>query len=152
MDMLLQERYEQLIKGTTSCFDRIVISGTIPVICFAEGMTGYLNSKSVRIFDYPKFAEPFKEALRGNAESIAKANGIEIEFVRNSSARKEDIVRKAVAKNGKTQGLLYILSAMEACPTYKPWHDKNTGKTYLRGETGKCLHYYFYFNIAGRYF
>jgi hypothetical protein len=146
MDMLLQERYKQLIKGTISCFDRVLISGTIPVICFAEGMTGYLYSKSVRIFDYPKFAEPFKETLRANAEAIAKTNDIEIEFVRNSSARKEDIVRKAVEKNGKTHGLLYILSAMEACPTYKPWHDKNTGKTYLRGETGKCLHYYFYFN------
>jgi hypothetical protein len=35
---------------------------------------------------------------------------------------------------------------MEACPTYRPWHDKKTGKTYLKGDTGKCLHYYFYFN------
>jgi len=34
---------------------------------------------------------------------------------------------------------------MEACPSYKPWHNKATGKTYLRGDTGKCLHYYFYF-------
>jgi DNA-binding HxlR family transcriptional regulator len=135
-----------MIKGTTSCYDRIIISGTIPGICFAEGMTSYLYSKSVRIFDYPKFAEPFKEALRANAEAIAKANDLEIEFVRSSTARKEDIVSKAVTKNGKTQGLLYILSAMEACPTYKPWHDKRTGKTSLRGDTGKCLHYYFYFN------
>jgi len=144
--MLLQDRYKQLIKGTTSCFDRIIISGTLPVICFAEGMTGYLYSKSVRIFDYPKFAEPYKEELRANAEAIATENDIEIEFVRNSTARKEDIVSKAIAKNGKTQGLLYILSAMEACPTYKPWHDKKTGKTYLKGDIGKCLHYYFYFN------
>jgi len=34
---------------------------------------------------------------------------------------------------------------MEACTSYKPWHGKQTGKTYLRYETGKCLHYYFYF-------
>ena len=34
---------------------------------------------------------------------------------------------------------------MEACPSYKPWHDKGSGKTYLRPDTGKCLHYYFYF-------
>ncbi len=144
--MLLQDRYARMIKGTTSCYDRILISGTIPGICFAEGMTSYMYSKSVWIFDYPKFAEPFKEALRANAEAIAKANDLEIEFVRSSTARKEDIVSKAVTKNGKTQGLLYILSAMEACPTYKPWHDKRTGKTSLRGDTGKCLHYYFYFN------
>src|SRR5205823_14527197 len=26
-----------------------------------------------------------------------------------------------------------------------PWHNKNTGKTYLLPDDGKCLHYYFYF-------
>jgi len=29
--------------------------------------------------------------------------------------------------------------------TYRPWHDKITGKTSLRPDDGKCLHYYFYF-------
>ena len=34
---------------------------------------------------------------------------------------------------------------MEICNTYKPWHDKTTGKTFLKPDTSKCLHYYFYF-------
>ena len=34
---------------------------------------------------------------------------------------------------------------MEPCSTYKPWHNKQTGKTYLVPDDGKCLHYYFYF-------
>jgi hypothetical protein len=34
---------------------------------------------------------------------------------------------------------------MERCQAYKPWHNKETGKTYLRPDDGKCLHYYFYF-------
>jgi hypothetical protein len=34
---------------------------------------------------------------------------------------------------------------MEPCSTYRPWHDKTTGKTSLRPDDGKCLHYYFYF-------
>ena len=32
----------------------------------------------------------------------------------------------------------------EACDTYKPWHDKHTHRTFLRPDTGKCLHYYFW--------
>jgi hypothetical protein len=32
-----------------------------------------------------------------------------------------------------------------ACSTYQPWHNKQTGKTYLVPDDGKCLHYYFYF-------
>jgi hypothetical protein len=31
-----------------------------------------------------------------------------------------------------------IFSAMEPCATYPPWHDKKTGKTYLRPNDGKC--------------
>lgn len=33
---------------------------------------------------------------------------------------------------------------MERCPTYKPWHNKETGKTYLLSDYSQCLHYYFY--------
>lgn len=46
--------------------------------------------------------------------------------------------------------LVHIFSAMETCTSYKPWHDKNTGKTSLKYDSGKCLHYYFYF-IDGEY-
>lgn len=34
---------------------------------------------------------------------------------------------------------------MEACPSYRPWHDKRTHETLLKPTSGKCLHYYFYF-------
>ena len=37
---------------------------------------------------------------------------------------------------------------MEACDAYKPWHDKQTHKTFIRPDSGKCLHYYFYFQDA----
>jgi hypothetical protein len=34
---------------------------------------------------------------------------------------------------------------MEACASFEPWHDKQTGRTFLKGREAKCLHYYFYF-------
>jgi len=37
---------------------------------------------------------------------------------------------------------------MEACDAYKPWHDKATHTTDVRADSGKCLHYYFYFMDA----
>lgn len=33
---------------------------------------------------------------------------------------------------------------MEACSTFKPWHNKSSGKTFLKPDQSKCLHYYFY--------
>ena len=141
----LVDRYREKIAGVLSCWDRVVIQGTLPGLCFAEGMTSYLNAREVRIFDYPRWAEPLRDELRANAEHLASQNGIAIEFVKNSSLRKETRIKEVLAERGEHPGLVHILSAMEACPSYKPWHDKKTHRTFLKPDGGKCLHYYFYF-------
>jgi len=143
--MLLIERYHDVIDGVLSCFDRVVITGTLPEICYAGGMTSYLYQNKIRIFDYPKFAEPLREQLRENAEKIAQENNIEIEFVKSSKIRKEQLVKKVLDKRGDAPGLVHIISAMEACESYRPWYSKIDGKSYLKPNKGKCLHYYFYF-------
>jgi hypothetical protein len=128
-----------------SCWDRVLIFGTLPGICFAGGMTSYLYERQIRIFDYPRFAEPFRDQITENAKKLAAESGLEIEFIRKRNFRKEDRVKEALEKRGEQPGLVAIFSAMEACSTYKPWHDKQTGKTFLKPDDGKCLHYYFYF-------
>lgn len=108
-------------------------------------MTSFLFERRIRIFDYPKFAEPYRNRIRENAEKMAAEAGIEIEFIRKRNFRKEDRVKEILAQRGEQPGLVCIFSAMEPCSTYKPWHNKQTGKTYLVPDDGKCLHYYFYF-------
>jgi hypothetical protein len=140
------ERYSEQITGVLSCFDRIIITGTLPGICFPEGMSRFLSIKGIRIFDYPKFAEPLRDELRQNAERIAVENNLQIEFIRSAgSFRKEDRIRDILKTRGSHPGIVHIFSAMEPCPAYTPWHDKTTGKTQLKYKDGKCLHYYFYF-------
>lgn len=141
---LLTERYADKISGVLSCYDRIVLKGTLPTVCYAQGMSNHLFKNNILIFDYTKFVEPLRDKLRANAEQLATTNNLKIEFIRSSKARKEDIVKKYF--DGKKTGLVYILSAMEACNSYIPWHDKVLHKTFLKGTQGKCLHYYFYFN------
>lgn len=53
-----------------------------PRICFANRMTSYLNERRVRIFDYPRFAEPYQNEVRENAERLAAEADLEIEFIR----------------------------------------------------------------------
>lgn len=142
--MLLTERYSNQISGILHCYDRVVIQGTIPGLCYAGGMTSYLYFKKIRIFDYPKFAEPFKNEIRDNTEKIAQANDLQIQFLQKRNIRKETLIKNILDQRGHHPGLVHIFSAMEACPSYKPWHNKKTGKTYLKSVQGKCLHYYFY--------
>ena len=141
----LLERYQNQISGVLSCWDRVIVRGTLPGLCFADGMTSYLRAHGIRIFDYPRWAEPLRDQLRANAQRLAQQHGIEIEFVRKASVRKEARVKEVLAKRGDHPGLVHILSAMEACASYKPWHDKTTHRTFLEPDGGKCLHYYFYF-------
>ena len=70
---------------------------------------------------------------------------IEIAFVSKSGIRKEDLVKKALEKRGNHPGLAHIICAMETCNTYRSWHDKKSGKTFLKSSQSKCLYYYFYF-------
>jgi hypothetical protein len=104
----------------------MLIFGTLPKICYAAGMTSYLYDKRVRIFDYPKFAEPFRNQLGDNAERLAADNGIAIEFIRKRNVRKEDRVKAILARRGERPGLVCIFSVMEPCSTYKPWHTDQT--------------------------
>jgi len=144
--MLITERYKERIAGTISCYDRIVIQGTLPGWCYHQGMTYFLYSEGIRIFDYPKFAQDLRNEIRQNAEHIAEEQGLQIEFIRKIKAfRKEARIKAILKERGQHPGLVHIFSAMEACTSYKPWHDKNSGKTFLRYDSGKCLHYYFYF-------
>lgn len=144
---LLTEKYEAEMYGVLNCYDRVVISGNLHPLSYAKGMTGYLYAQGIRIFDYPrKFAEPLREVIKENAKAIAKENGLEIEFIRKRKAfRKEKEIKKIIKARGAHPGLVHIFSAMETCQAYRPWHDKETHKTYVKMTSGKCLHYYFYF-------
>ena len=144
----LAERYDDRIAGVLSCYDRVVVTGTLPTVCYAAGMTRFLYASGVRIFDYPQFAATLRERVRERAASLAAEAGITIEHIAKNHIRKEAVVAKVLERRGKHPGLVHVISAMEACDAYQPWHDKQTHKTFVRPDSGKCLHYYFYFMDA----
>jgi hypothetical protein len=127
----LTERYAPNLHGVLSCYDRLIVTGTLPGACYAGGMTSFLYSRGIRIFDYPKFAEPLRDRIRQRAQEVCDANGVSIEHVNKSHIRKEDLVARVRAVRGDAPGLVHVLSAMESCPSYKPWLDKSNGHVFL---------------------
>src|ERR1035441_10254340 len=111
---LLTDRFADQIVGVLSCYDRLIIQGTIPDFCYAQAMTNYLYARKIRIFDYPQFAQPLRDGLREHAERVAAENDISIEFIRRSGIRKSDKIQKIINKRGSHPGLVAILSAMGA--------------------------------------
>ncbi|OGA94991.1 MAG: hypothetical protein A3E79_12815 [Burkholderiales bacterium RIFCSPHIGHO2_12_FULL_61_11] len=76
METQLVNRYAANLHGVLSCYDRILIMGTLPGACYAGGMTSFLYSKGIRIFDYAQFAEPLRDHIRTRTQEICEAAGL----------------------------------------------------------------------------
>src|ERR1051326_7016634 len=127
----LIERHGERIVGVLSCYDRVVIRGTLPAVCHAKAMATLLDARGIRLFDYAKqFAEPLRKAIRGHAERVAAEEGVEVEYIKKpKSYRKEDRIQQILSQRGVHPGLVHVFSVMELCSSYRPWHDKRTGRS-----------------------
>ena len=74
-------------------------------------MTAFLNANHIRIFDYPRWAEPLRHEIRQHAEALDRDNGLEIDFIR---------------KNGCTEWLSWVSSDNVHHPN---WASKLLAKT-----------------------
>lgn len=138
-------RYDKEIAGVLGCFDRLVVTGTLMEIAHPDAMDARLFREGFRAVDIGKFAEPLRQRLRDNAVKLAREAGVEIEYLpRTRGIRKEDLVAKVLARRGTHPGLVHIISVVESCATFKPWHNPKTGQPGLKMQTGKCSTYYFY--------
>jgi len=140
------KKYKKSISGVLSCYDRVVIKGTLHTACFAEGMMSIMNRNRTKYKYYRSFVSPYRDKIHQNTERISKQTQIPITFIRNSRAvRKEDLVQAQIEIRGNQPGLVCILSAMERCNNYRYNYNKQTGESKLISVKGRCLHYYFYF-------
>lgn len=143
--MLLTATHRGEIDGILYCYDRVLLNATVGTFGFPDGMTMFFNQHNYRIFDFANVFAPITERIKENAEKLAAENGLEIEYIRNTKAfRKEDRIAALVGERSE-EGLVHIFSALEVNKTYKPWHDKVSGRTHFKSDNTKCLTYYFYF-------
>ena len=151
MSQSLTERYDDRIAGVLSCYDRVVTTGTLPGVCYADGMTRYLNAQGIRIFDYPQFAMKLRDRVREASGIVAPLEaGVAIERMATSHIREESVVARVLERRGDHPGLVHIISAMEACDACQPWQRRSNGArdVHPTRHSGKRLHYYFYFMDA----
>jgi hypothetical protein len=75
----LVERYADRLHGVLSCYDRMVMTGTLPQVCYAEGMTWFPYRPKGSYFRLPaRFAEPLRDAIRIRAQELAQSAGIDL--------------------------------------------------------------------------
>lgn len=114
-------------------------------------MADTLDRRSIRLFDHAaQFAQPFREAIRAHAERVAAEEGIEVAYIKAPKGFPQGGPYprdRRCARRSSATGPHF--SVMERCSSDRPWHDKRTGMTYLLGEGGKCVYYYFIDEVLG---
>ena len=113
---LFLQRYQKKIAGVLGCYDRIVVTGTLLDVSYPAAVQNLLSERGLRCFEIGEFAEPLREAVRENAQAVAEAAGLKIEYLDRKGTRKEDRIAAILEQRGDQPGLVHIFSAMENLP------------------------------------
>jgi hypothetical protein len=76
---------------------------------------GFLSARQIRVFDYPRFAEPLRDRVRDRAAELASAAGITIEHIAKKHIRKESQTPDAYILIRGTCGERRAVAPTSAC-------------------------------------
>jgi hypothetical protein len=142
----LEQRHASELVGCLSCYDRLIVYGTLRGLCHPGAVAGELHRLGLGCFQIGTFAEPLTESVRDNARRVAALHGLKVQYVADWRIDKEELVAQKLQARGEAPGLVCVLSAMENCRTFKPRKGAGSNPAWLKSTSGRCLHYYFYFN------
>jgi len=139
------QRFVLLVAGTLSGFDRLVFKGKLCPLYSPEGMNCLLSANHVAHKEFKQYAkEVTARVVETSGVTQAKAQG-RYRYLNSSKIDKEQAAREfAPKKRGRKTGLVCVLGCIEPCWTFDWATDGNGGST-IRGEPGKCLHLYHYY-------
>jgi len=135
------EKHQAKIVGTLSCFDRILFKGYLP-ISWSDSMERFIHSNGLLIKDFKRFVSDNSQRIKDHAKEMAR--NTRRPFVSlTRSTRKEDAARRIAERDGITEGLVCIFSAVEGCQSFKMIPGE--GRPRIVNAARKCLCLYFYF-------
>jgi len=139
------QRHRDLVIGMLNGFDRLRFRGSKRLLCSLGGMHNYLWQARVLLKDFKDYAMSMTEQLRQATVKVAEAAGRPLRYLANSSLSKEDLAREIARRDGITEGLIAVFSAVEPCWSYHIHRNRQTRELDLVSGPSKCLHYYHYY-------
>jgi hypothetical protein len=142
-------KFQHIVKGIISGFDRIVFKGTILPLMHDKGAMRFCREKGILNKDFKEWMQTQTGEIIAHAEGLAKQSGGDgILPIFSSHLRKEELARERQKELGIQSGLIGVYAATESCLTYKAVFSKEAGHPLLRRQWGKCKHLYFYYDHA----
>jgi hypothetical protein len=138
------QKYENKITGTLSGWDRIVFRGTLRMLCFVDGMMGYLARVGVLLKDFGEHAQAMTTRLIAASLAAAEEAARPIKYLESAETRKEDVARDIAEGDGIEDGLICVLTCVEPCKTYEIHRNREAKLLELKPRLRKCKFLYHY--------
>lgn len=133
-------RFESLITGVLSGFDRLVFRGSLLPRMRRRGMHDHLAHADVRLLDFGAYAEKTSERVKAAALAPARGAGRPVQYLSSSRGSKEELA-SALLREHPTEGdpvcALYVVEPCRAFEYHKSAVAEDRG---LRLVNRKCLH------------
>ena len=139
------QRHAGSVTGMLSGFDRVRFRGTLRLVANAAGMNAFLRYVGVLLKDFKQYVLEVTDQVRRATEELAAAAKRPVLYLPSPSTCKEDVARQMAQRDGITEGLICVLSAVEVLWSYDIHRDRQAKMLKLVPASRKCLHYYHYF-------
>jgi len=133
------------ISGMLEGFDRLWLRGTLRELYCPHVMESYLNAQRILLKDFGELVERTTRSVRAAATAFAESWNRPVQYLASPQRSKEGVARELAQRDGISEGLIVVLSAVEPCQAFSLKKDAQSGHLGLELRARKCLHYYFYF-------
>lgn len=137
-------RFGAAVLGVLQGFDRLRFRGSKRLLCTPGGLFHFLSQVNVPLKEYKSYAKATTVAVCQAIETAAKRAGV-YQYLNSSKESKELTALRMAAEQKRTTGLIAVLGCVEPCQIMQVRGNRETKKLEVRGEPGKCLHYYHYY-------
>jgi hypothetical protein len=140
-------KYQNVVKGMITGFDRIVFKGSMLAVMHAVGAMNFFRANGVLNKDFKDWAMAQTGQIVTWAEQYGREHcGHGIIPILSSKVRKEELAHERQRELKISSGLIGVYSAIESCSSYKAQYSAQAGHPLLCKDWTKCKHLYFYFN------
>jgi hypothetical protein len=132
------------VIGHLHGFDRLRLQGTLPPLYSAELMQQQLWALQVLHKDFKDYARALTGRMRTALAANALARQRQVIYLESNQRPKEEIAREIMAREGISEGVICVLSALETARAYEACPNRATRKLELRLRPKRCVHVYVY--------
>lgn len=130
--------------GVLSGWDRLRFRGTLRMLANVTGLNLFLGYTRHLLKDFGHYAHEVSRLVRGSSLAAAESAGRPVEHLDSPSVCKEGLARQIAKRDGITEGLIGVLTAVERCWSYDIRSNRQSGYLELVRAYRKCQHLYHY--------